>query len=124
MIDNFATTLASLLRTLATARGELRGAEYYHRAVEAQAESRATENFRAGGELGKNAEDRARQLIVALDRDPDFKQAQKALWTAQDNVRRLEAEVEILHAQRREREQDIRERLMILAEQGRLPAVI
>lgn len=116
--------LPQLLRTLATARQELKSSEYNHRAVEAQAETRATNNFRANNDLGKNAEDRARQLIVALDSDPDFRLARKGLWDAQANVHRLEAEVEILHAQRREREQDLRERLITLAEQGRLPTAL
>jgi hypothetical protein len=116
--------LPELLRKRASARYALQAAEDYFAAVEAQAETRATDNALATGTLGKNAEDRARALVVALDRDADFKAARKTLRDRQGDLWRLDAEIEVLHELRRDRDSGLRQRLIELAESGRLPVAL
>jgi hypothetical protein len=113
--------LPQLLRQLAAARTELKGQEYIIKAEQAYAELRHTERMLADGTLGKNKEHRDSQLAAAVDSDHAYRQARSAYLDAVGTVGRLEAEVQILHELRRERELDVRERFLSLAEQGRLP---
>lgn len=116
--------LPQLLRHRAQARALLQAAEDYYQAVKAHAETRATDNAVAMGTLGKNAEDRARALVVALDRDADHRLALKGLRERQADLWRLDAEIEVTSALRRDRELAARERLIELMERGQLPAAV
>ena len=113
-----------LLRQMVNGKIRLGAATYYHDAVKAQAEQRAYDNLLAGGQLGKNVEERGRQLVIAIDRDPDYKSALKSLQDARGDLWRLETELDILQHLRKDRELAARERMIDLAEQGRLPAVL
>src|SRR3712207_9567693 len=80
---------------LAEARITLRRAQDEFDLITADAEQRITDAAGGPKGLGANAEDRARVLRLALHDDEAYREALDALRTAQAEVDRLAAEVEI-----------------------------
>ena len=102
---------ADLRLKLVEARNTLRLLEADLAAHKAAAEQAAIERAGEAG-YGRNAEDRARYLTLALKRDPDYQAAQGRLQAAVVEVETLQAEIEIARDRRREVEGERLERLI------------
>jgi hypothetical protein len=93
---------------LADRRANLRQAKDLHDQALAQAEQAAIDDGRAGG---KNAEERARSLTLALVNDASYQAAHTRLRGAEAEVDRVEALLESARDERRASEWQIRMRL-------------
>lgn len=96
---------------LADARIHLRATQDEYDLVTADAEQRLIDAAGGAKGLGANAEDRARVLRVALTDDDAYRDALQALRSAQAEVDRLAAEVEITIDDRRAADRESRDRL-------------
>lgn len=92
---------------LASARATLRAAKDDHELARAQAEQRAID----AGCNGKNADERARNLTLALAEDDLYQRALARLRAAEAEVERLDALLESTRDARRAEEWHIRARL-------------
>lgn len=99
-------TLAELRRTLVTAKDTLRTAKEDHATLTAICEQRAIND----GATGKNAEERERALLIALDKDGEYLKSRDRLDGAEHEVDRISAEIAILEDDRKARELACRER--------------
>ena len=98
------TQLPDLRQQLADARDELRRAKDHYETIRAIVEMGVMTT-------GKNAEDRKRELTVALSRDATHEGALELLRTAERHVDRVQAAIDVAEDERREREWAIRARL-------------
>ena len=104
--------LASIRRALVSARAEERIQADRLREETARAEQRAIEAAAADGrDYGRNAEDRKRFLRLALADDERYLAVRDAERAAELEVERLEAELECLLDEHRERRLRALERL-------------
>ncbi len=110
-MSNEVPRLAELRLKLAALRIALRSAEDDLPVVKAKAEQVAIERAGEAG-YGKNAEDRARYLTIALSDDLPYVTAVERLRVAQSQVDMVQAEIETQRDERREREADRLERLI------------
>ncbi len=94
---------------LAQARIALRAAQDHFELTKAQGEHQII--GAAGGKIGNNAEERSRNLLLALEQDPDYVQARARLREAQAKVDRLQAEIEDMIDARRKDDRASRDRL-------------
>jgi hypothetical protein len=92
---------------LANARTDLRSAKDDHELAKAQAEQHAIDS----GVNGKNADERARNLTLALAMDQAYQAALRALRAAEAEVERLDALLEGARDARRADEWAIRAKL-------------
>ena len=107
-------------RTWATVRDELarnkhalRVAQDAYPFAKAQAEARVIARHPDGLKgFGANEADRVRNLLLAIEQEPAYVFARDALRAAQGAVEVIEAELEAMRDQRREREYEQRERLI------------
>lgn len=100
--------MLELRQQLAAARARLRSAKDAHELAKAEAEQRAID----GGCSGKNAEERARSLLLALNKDNAYLPSLGALRHAENEVERIEALLEGARDARRYDEWQIRARLV------------
>lgn len=100
------TTLTDHRRALVTAKEALRAAKENHATLTAICEQRAVE----GGATGKNAEERERALLIALDQDRQYLSSRDRLDSAEYEADRIQAEIDILKDERTARELACRER--------------
>lgn len=96
--------LTEIRLSLVAARASFRAAKDTHELVTAEAEQRAIE----AGATGKNAEERARALTIALNRDPLWLRSRTQLRHAEAEVERLQALLDSQDADRRAYEWSIR----------------
>lgn len=99
-------TLSSLRITLVTAKDALRGHKADYETIKAIREQAAID----GGATGKNEAERTRALLIALDQDSEYLEARDRLRTAEYDVDRLQAEIDIAKDERTARELACRER--------------
>ncbi len=97
----------SLHQRLADARIHLRNAKDDHEKARAFAEHRAIER----GVSGKNAEERERNLTIALAADEDYQRVLKSLRGAEAVLDKTESDLETERDQRRANEWQIRAKL-------------
>lgn len=102
------THFHELRQRLVTVRAELRTAKDLHEQALAQAEQAAIDSGQAGG---KNAEERARSLTLALMKDASYQAARARLREAENEVERVEALLESARDERRASEWHIRAKL-------------
>lgn len=98
-------TLADHRRALVTARDALRTTKEDHETIRAICEQRAVD----AGATGKNAEERERALLIALDKDGEYLKVRDRLDSAEYEVDRIQAEIAILEDNRKARELTCRE---------------
>lgn len=102
--------MISIHHQLAGARSALQAAKDSEKVQRAWAERRAVASL--NGALGKNAEERERQLTIALAEDSEYKAALARLRAAELHVAELEADIEVYKDQRRESEWAVRAALV------------
>lgn len=102
--------MISIHHQLAAARSACQAAKDSEKVQRAWAERRAVASL--NGTLGKNAEERERQLTVALAEDSEYKAALARLRQAELRVAELEADLEAYKDQRRESEWAVRAALV------------
>ena len=101
---------------LAEARIALRDAEDVHRYAQADAEARVIAAAGDPKQLGANAEERARALLLALKDDALFQAARVNLRRCQADVDRLQAQLDDEIDVRRKADRDSRDRLSAVLE--------
>lgn len=107
-------------RAWATVRTELVELKYTLRLAQdafalkkAEAEARVIARHADGIKgFGANEADRARNLLIAIEKEPDFVRSRDELRIAQRRVETAEAELETMRDLRREREYQQRDRLI------------
>lgn len=102
------THFLELRQRLADCRTTLRTAKDYLELAKAEAEQSAIDEGRAGG---KNAEERTRSLVIALETDDTYQDARRRLRLAEANLDQVEAHLEAALDERRASEWQIRARL-------------
>lgn len=105
------TRLARLRTDLVTTRAELREAEDHLTVERAAAEERVIKGYYNPEEMGRNAEDRKRTMILALETDLTYCAAIERARHLQQQTEDLAAQVAILEDKRRNAEWEIRSRL-------------
>lgn len=102
--------MISIYHQLAGARSALQAAKDSEKVQRAYAERRAAQSL--NGTLGKNAEERERQLTVALAEDAEYQAALARLRQSELRVAECEADIEVYKDQRRESEWAVRAALV------------
>lgn len=88
--------LSDLRIALANARDRLRTAKEDHETMTAIREQAAIDR----GATGKNAEERTRALLIALDRDDVYHESRDRLWDAEADVDQLLAQIAVAEDER------------------------
>ena len=112
-VENHVEALVTLRLELAAKRAHLRGLQRVERVKQAQAEKRALERECSGDSklAGTNEAERARNLTLWLADDLDWMNFGIRLALAQEEVEDLQAEIDGLIDERRERERQTRDHL-------------
>lgn len=113
------TTLAELRLNLVEVKAELRDAKDAHDTIKAMCEHAAIESGAAGG---KNAEERARSLVVCLAHTDEYQSALAWVRDRELTIDRLNAQIAVEEDAIRAAELRARERLAA-ALMGRTPAI-
>lgn len=117
-MNAYTEQLAAARNDLITARTLLRERVYLLAVQKALAETHATAEAGGPKALGSNAEERERALVIALDADEDYRRCLIRHEDAAVQVESLQAELDTLRDQRRERQLRALERLIELMESG------
>ena len=104
------STRSTKRQRLAAARIALRDAQDHHDLTKAQAEQRIIDAAGGAKNLGANAEDRSRAVMLALADEPAYCAALAAFREAQAEVDRVQADVDDAIDQRRKLDRASRDR--------------
>jgi hypothetical protein len=110
--------MQTLRKKLADIRGDLRDAERDLTYARALAEEAAIKKPDGAYAAARNAEERARALTLALGADEPYIAAATAEAMARDEMETLQAELDSLRDERRERQIRVLERICDLMESG------